>query len=504
MVISANSNFNVSIISNNIPLRELPTPDDKIYIVVEFGQNFIIKLEAKNSYEIYGAKLKIDGKYYSHPKQFKNQGHIYGFKLGHGMYKKFVFSKKKDDDDDDNEEENNSEDSNNNTNKNNTSKNKLSQNPLSSVYLKNDKTNSKGKIVVEFYSTYSVNSNCKIKKPSNYIKFKESVRKQNKKMCFDSTCIKEGDILETNNQKRWLDVYEKNKDNKNYVEHFIDFSNIIDVAEINYSDYSSLVLKGILSFKNINHLYMLPDNNFQLALDALDTIISYHKSNIHYSEISDVFFKYTQKHLKHYLKNKSVEDMLASFPLKYKISKEGYVSTISRKDILSSKLYIDTEYYLSKNEKDFLDNKKQHKDCIDICKMCDIVPVNNKEEYFYKSLSNKSITDKSNDNKSRSIKDDISLNKKIINSNTLQTLVHEFDLTKSNDIEDSTTIGNNKQLIKTTKIKDNDISNNKNILSNNSYNYYIKPECYNKNVQDAYLNNYAKKKPLEIINLIDD
>ena len=366
MVLSVFGKFKVTIIKksnsdNDVAYDEYYAPDRKCYIRINYNEEFIIRVEAMENFEDhYGCILYIDGREYKHTKIFKNKGHFLGFKLGHGNYKTFTFGKL----DLDCIETISTTETANNT-------------PLGVIGRENNLASDKsltshklGNIYIRFFKTFPVKTNLKIKEPVKYQVIETVKSRDDKKLCHESAYIKEGSVYDAGTQMKWENnVYQKFKNRGYIIDHRIDITQFEDDVEINYSDFPSLLLKGILSLKNVHHLYMMPNNNYEYFLQALETIIHYNKNSISIEDLGKQFILYTKNNISNFTKNNNtLQFVLEQLPRRF-FFKDGLISTVDRKEILSKLDFFEIDLYLTKKEKEFLSNKRKHKDCKTTCKL---------------------------------------------------------------------------------------------------------------------------------------
>lgn len=378
MVLSTLGKFRLTILSekDGIKYEEYTSPDNTTYISVEHGHNFVIKIDALDTDEVFGAKLWLDGEEYPHRKTFKARGHFLGFKLGHGKYRKFVFSKNQysnipeETEEDDKSEKNQNE----------------SEDLFCSVKVKPQVIDERGLILVRFYKTTKIKSKCIIKKPVNYVKHKIPNLIDNKKMCFQSSVVEEGENIDYGTFQNFKEkVYEKHKDNENYYDDIIDETSILDVVEIKYSDFPALILKGVLSLKNIHHLFMIPSKGIEYALQALETILIYYKYKVTPEQVESLFLRHTKKSFNMYLEGHSIHEFLDMYNHRFLVNESGYIDTISRRESLDNKIKIETGYYVTKKELEFLMLRKKHQNCSNICGYSHIKP------YVEKSIKTEKV-----------------------------------------------------------------------------------------------------------------
>lgn len=337
MGVSARGKFKVIVLCDGKEMLEYTSPEGDVYISVVNKLPFIIRVEALEIDVQYGCKLYLDGKLYKYSKVFKSHGHFFGFKMGYGVYKEFLFERP----------DVASEDS-------NTIQEEISD-------------SNRGKIRIVFYNTQLKLGQCKLKQPTKYEKYEHFRRQENKKLCKEPSCIQEGNIKDFGTQSQWIEkVYSKCKDKENYYEYCLDETDPIDEAEIMYLDFPSLILNGILSMKNIHHLYMIPDKGFEYAFQALETVII-HCKKVKLEELSAKFEQFTKKKIESYLNGNSIETMISTFSHKFFVSEEGYVTTIKRKESLQNEFVPQNTYYLTSNEERYLQQKRKHRECINTC-----------------------------------------------------------------------------------------------------------------------------------------
>ena len=268
---SNNSLFDIFILdpSTKKEITFFLSKDKKYYVCTEPNQPFIIKLQAKDKTIVYGSKLYLDGKLAINYKTFKGSGHFLGFKLGNGFYKEFLFDV-----------------------------------PPTKEVSEINENNELGSLKIEFYLTYSKivenrDKNDNIYK--EYSSFGQSFGTENKKFYLRSLSIREGNEFSiTKNQN-----YHKNHC-KTRTDDFIDFNKLVDSLSINYADFVALQIMGLISVRNLEHLYLIPEHKWDLnyAILSLEAILGnkkYNKEGINLKEVEEIFEKYTSKKLKSFV-----------------------------------------------------------------------------------------------------------------------------------------------------------------------------------------------------------
>jgi hypothetical protein len=288
--------FEISVLDSVLrnPLPVIKSKEDKVYIVTEANQSFIIKLTAENKDIVYGSKLYLDGKEAVSYKTFKSYGHYYGFKLGNGNYKEFIFGVP----------------------------------PV--IEEKSENVNDEfGTIKIKFYETYSKvfeNKNLEIKKEYKVKEFKQSGGLENKKFFERSLSIREGNLFSKEVKK--FDNGTKRK------EHFIDFEKEIDSIILHYSDFVAMQIMGIISLRNVNHLKLIPDTKWDknYAIATLEAILGgeNYTEGINVNDIEEVFLSFTNKSLKSFIEG-DLYNFFQTKGNKFKINDLGIITLSNRK-----------------------------------------------------------------------------------------------------------------------------------------------------------------------------
>lgn len=375
MVLSENELFKVSIINTkqDKAYLEYTSPEYKTYISITIKDEFIIKVESmKEINKHYGCMLFIDGVQYPYSKVFYRVGHVFGFKMGHGKYKKFQFSLPKPEEGD----KTNLINSNSTYNSSNKTENQPCQSNVTNQM-------SNGEISIIFYNVWEKSSLCRIYSPCTYKKHTPFALNDDKKLFSMSACISEGDEINLNTQLKWEnEVYNKYSQSKDYIERKIDFrKGEIDRVTINYTDFSSLLIKGILSLQNIHHLYMLPDiSNMEYNLQCLETIIQYNKNRISQDELRRQFKSYT-KHKLEDITGNEFSYLVSLFPNRFFIDKTtNEISTVKRSSSKFNSEAMSVNYFLTNKEITYLTKKRLHSECVDECNHCIYRPLLDSEE----------------------------------------------------------------------------------------------------------------------------
>lgn len=211
--------FYVEVISNDEPMTVIMSKDRKQYICAEQGQSFILRIKQRRTPadHAYGVKVYIDGREVNKIKTFKSYCHIFGFKLGGGRYKKFLFDIP----------------------------------PLKNEYKTDGEVRENnrefGKIKIVFYKTEKIKSKKRQKKYYNTLKYEQSVREEGLKFYERPLSIKEGDEYTIENKYK-INQIDNYYDNNGYIEDYIiDYNREIDKLEFHYTDFFALQIKGIVS-----------------------------------------------------------------------------------------------------------------------------------------------------------------------------------------------------------------------------------------------------------------
>jgi hypothetical protein len=191
--------------------------DKKNYICACKDQSFIIEMVQRNTPEnVYGTKLFIDGREVNGLKTFKYRAHYFGFKMGNGVYKQFVFDIPP-----------------------------LREDSKSSDEIRHENREF-GTIKIQFFKTEKVLSRRREKKFSRYVPHIQSVREDNKKFYERTLSVKEGEVfkIDTKNFYGNFDNY-----NGEYMkDYIIDYSSMVDEVTFYYTDFIALQIKGIVRY----------------------------------------------------------------------------------------------------------------------------------------------------------------------------------------------------------------------------------------------------------------
>jgi hypothetical protein len=320
MIRSLNRKFEISVLDSALknPLPVVKSKEDKVYIVTEANQSFIIKLIAENKDIVYGAKLYLDGKEAVSFKTFKSYGHFLGFKLGNGNYKEFIFG-------------------------------------VPPVIEENSEKASDefGTINIKFYETYSKvfeNKSLEIKKEYKPKEFKQSGGLENKKFFERSLSIREGNFFSTE-----VKQFESGTKRK---EHFIDYEKEIDSIIVNYSDFVAMQIMGIISLRNVSHLKLIPDTKWDknYAIATLEAILGgeNYTEGINVNDIEEIFLSYTNRSLRSFIEG-DLYNFFQTKSNKFKINDLGII-TLSNRKLYKSKFceipgFIDKSSYFVQKTK---------------------------------------------------------------------------------------------------------------------------------------------------------
>lgn len=227
MVFSKKGFFEVKLIDENAnEFKELYPKENgvKPYVVGEKDKAFYIKMMVVSNKcddtEVYGCKLFIDGEEVQGIKTFKKNGRYFGFKMGQGVYKQFIFG--------------------------------------TPCFDNEDKGGNKdiGKIKIVFYTTKPFKTG-KPRQHNGTRPFKSQSAKyldMNKKLCFKSLQVFEGNTFDNGHTTRQRLKEQRYRDQ---IIHVIDFQDDIDDIEFNYSDFYGLIALGMIStFKKEDLRYM--------------------------------------------------------------------------------------------------------------------------------------------------------------------------------------------------------------------------------------------------------
>ena len=278
---------------HKLPVYYPPNKHEMPYVVAEKSLPFRIVMnvnsEKINDRLFYGSKLIIDGEEILGIKTFRRQGRYFGYKLGNGIYKEFLFSNI-------NYQENNVQNISNNTENN--------SNQINNINKYNSNSNI-GNIKLTFYTTKSI----KVKYPSNkYIKQHIPHSYKKNKIVYETSanCKK---VFEASMQVGEGKVFDNGHSIKKHAfkpsryENIIDFNNDIDEIEINYSDFYSMINKGFISSFNINHFKYFPFRiklDFNLLKNAIKTLVNNYyknKDNNNNNTLNTKLYKIEDLHL---------------------------------------------------------------------------------------------------------------------------------------------------------------------------------------------------------------
>ena len=206
--------------------------DCKYYVISEKHSNFQIKMIDKRAgSKCFGSKLYIDGKEINRIKTSIVKGTYFGFKLGGGKYQSFVF-----DEPDLSKVSYDPE------------KNCFSYNLNSDISTDDQEINKInkyfGKIKIDFFDTHQEDREKYNDEFKDFTKYKPSEREGDKKLCLRSQTIKKG--KEFNRKITFTPKRSKEDENKFSIT-IIDFDKNIDSITINYQDFLSLNIIGVVS-----------------------------------------------------------------------------------------------------------------------------------------------------------------------------------------------------------------------------------------------------------------
>ena len=276
-MISENKTFEISVLDSfsKTPLPFFLSIEKRYFICTEANQPFMVKIKAKDKEKVFGAKLFLDGKEAISYKTFKDVGHFFGFKLGNGNYKEFLFDV-----------------------------------PPSRESSSLEKAAEElGSVKVEFFETMATivenrdcgkndNRNKPFKDTKDYEEFEQACGLESKKFYLRSLSVREGNNFAINvKHKKYL--------GKTRTEHFIDFSKPLDAIKIFYADFVALQLMGLISLRNVEHLPLIPDLKWDLSMTlvCLEAILGSkkHKEGIFLKDLEEVFHSYSKKNLKDFI-----------------------------------------------------------------------------------------------------------------------------------------------------------------------------------------------------------
>ena len=342
MVFSKKHFFEVKLIDEySREYKELfPKEKDRYpYVVGEKGKCFMIKIAVNsskcNDREVYGSKLFIDGEEVPGIKTFKKNGRYFGFKMGGGVYKQFLFG--------------------------------------APSYDISDKGGNKdiGKIKIIFYTTKEFSSGRRnFLPPHNYKKREQKYLDSNKKLCFKSLQVFEGKTFDNGHTTRQR-LKERRTDRN--IQYAIDYQNDIDDIEFNYSDFYGLIALGEISTNNIYDLRFIPTSklDYKACGNAISLIIDKFKdfdNSISFAKLSEHFAGCCEHDLSLYYHSSeylTLENLiLKKFCDKFEIvnSNKIKLKTISNGKNISLNLskdleLISSEYLLSGYQKKLLESR---------------------------------------------------------------------------------------------------------------------------------------------------
>ena len=208
MALSFKSNFYVYFRQENEdPYHIIESCDKKFYLCAAKGESFYIKIKQNFPTKTRGVRLFLDGDEVNSIKTIKYECHYYGFKLGGGNYKKFLF------DIPETEETN---------------------------FKKKRKNHKVGTIHIEFFETERIKSKRKQKADyKGYKTFCKSSINPGTKFFERPLAIKEGNDFTV---KEW------DRDSDNSYEYIVDYTKKIDEIIVYYTDFMSLQIKGVVRF----------------------------------------------------------------------------------------------------------------------------------------------------------------------------------------------------------------------------------------------------------------
>jgi len=250
MVFTKKKFFEIQFLNKNSnEFKEYYPKDNEVdtYIVGEKHESFIIKMRVNSGTiddtKIYGTKLFLDGEEVKGMKTFKKYGRYFGFKCGGGVYKSFLFGA-----------------------------------PSYSEEKTSEVNRKIGTIKIIFYTTFQLKSGKRNRQGRfHYQQREEKFLNNDKKLCFKSLQVLEGNTFDNGHTTRQRLKY-RNDDN---FQTFIDYEDDIDDIELNYADFYGLIALGEISSFNVNHLRYMPTLNLDYFLcgNAISTIIQYYNKN---------------------------------------------------------------------------------------------------------------------------------------------------------------------------------------------------------------------------------
>jgi hypothetical protein len=205
MVDSLHSRFTIYFRHHDDSLYDMiESRDKKIYLCAASEESFYIHIKQRIPINHCGVRLFLDGEEVNSIKTLKYECHYYGFKLGAGKYRRFLFDL-----------------------------------PSSENEKSAKKYNRKlGTIKIEFFETEKVKSKKKHKSVyRNYQPFSEKGIKSGTKFFERPLVVKEGNEFCINDWGKQTD--------QEY-EFIIDYTKKIDEVKIHYTDFVSLQIKGVV------------------------------------------------------------------------------------------------------------------------------------------------------------------------------------------------------------------------------------------------------------------
>jgi hypothetical protein len=350
MVFSKKQFFNVTILNDttnteykeHVPLEKDVAP----YIIGEKGKSFIIKMSVNASKtddsEVYGSKLYIDGEEVKGIKTFRKYGRYFGFKCGNGVYKKFLFG--------------------------------------APCYDNSERGGNKdiGKIKIIFFTTQEIRTGRRQSRfnPAPYIPRQEKYLDSNKKLCFKSLQVVEGQTFDNGHTTRQRLKYQRG-DRDQRVQHVVDFQDDIDDIELSYSDFYGIIALGMISTSNLNHLRYIPTTTLDYTAcgNALNLIIDQKKSSdnrMGLRDLKDQFLAICEHDLASYYENNEISSLDNLIKVKYnhrfEIIDDEYIiqKDISNRNKIEVKLRNDNnllqkDYVLTGNQLKMIDERNMQR-----------------------------------------------------------------------------------------------------------------------------------------------
>lgn len=345
MVYSKKKIFQVSLIDDKSNEYKEYSPKENIlgqYVIGEKDKCFMIRMIADpnkiKDKDVFGTKLFIDGEEVPGIKTFRRSGRYFGFKMGGGVYKQFKFGEPK--------------------------------------FDEGDKGGNRniGKIKIIFYNTIEHNTGRRTRIQNHiYRPKKETYLDANKKLCFKSLQVFEGETFDNGHTTRQR--LKNQKEPK--IMHVIDYQDDIDDVEFNYTDFYGLLSLGEISINRINDLRFIPKSklDYKVLGNAIYTILSQKgtEGSLMLSELSKRFSAICEQNLEAYYANtqyKTLVNLINSlYSDKFTLDERNEIIAIKdlnivlakdiRRNLSRDNELITSDYLLSGVEKTIIKKRKE-------------------------------------------------------------------------------------------------------------------------------------------------